>query len=212
MIQERNNKITLDAQILEIREQIRLGNQTFPIDIVETIGNDSQLYYELPNGYWERYDYDGDGSLISYTDSNDVKVQNETSPDFDLMLDEIMVRIMDTQILAALTNSYIGKIAKPVDPFEQFMIQFLSNEEELMIKEAKQDEEALEIGKLKPMKVYLVEQNDVDSFDNTPYQQCHDNFFIKEAIRQGNVYTIKAYQNHINAGEISMTSKLIRFI
>jgi hypothetical protein len=78
---------------------------------------------------------------------------------------------------------------------------------ELMISEAEKEQQ--EEGEIM---VYLVEQNDVRPFDNVPYRHCHDNFFINEAKRQENVYTIKAYQNLINMGEISMTSKLIRFI
>ena len=149
MIHERNNKITLDAQIAEIREQIRLGKQSFPIDIVDTIGNDSQLYYELENGYWERYMYDGDGSLIGYQDSKNIKEEAVKEP--------------------------------TVDP-------------------------------KKKMKVYLVELNDVKSEDGLPYRNCTDESFIEESKRQGNVYTIKGYQSQMNSGQVSMVSKLIRFI
>ena len=168
MIHERNKQITLDAQILEIREQIRLGIESFPIDIVETIENDSQLYYELGGGYWERYSYNNeDGCIIGYLNSKHVRFPPKTipEPDFDAMFINIMGRIKLAKLLAIETN-------KPVITAEQ-----------------------------KPLKSLGVLIN------------CDNNLFITEAERQGHVYTIKAYQNQMNKGEvISMVSKLIRFI
>ena len=210
MIHERNKQITLDAQILEIREQIRLGIESFPIDIVETIENDSQLYYELGGcGYWERYSYNEDECIIGYVNSNHVRfpLKNTPEPDFDAMFINIMGRIKLAKLLAIETKRpVIIAEQKPFNPFGEIMDDLSLNKEEV--------EEIEEIGQQEEgeIMVYLVELNDVELGDNIRYQDCCNDLFITEAERQENVLTIKEYQNLINNGDISMGSKLIRFI
>ena len=58
MIQERDNSIELIEQICQTKQNILLGKDEFPIDIVDTIENDNQLYYEEENGYWEQNFFD----------------------------------------------------------------------------------------------------------------------------------------------------------
>lgn len=69
MIQERNYSISLDKQINQIRTDISNGKDEFPIDIVDTIENDNQLYYEEVTGYWEKNFFNNNGDMVGYASS-----------------------------------------------------------------------------------------------------------------------------------------------
>lgn len=58
MVQEKDNSIKLIEQIFQIKQKILIGENEYPIDIVDTIENDNQLYYEEENGYWEQNIFD----------------------------------------------------------------------------------------------------------------------------------------------------------
>jgi hypothetical protein len=67
--------------------------------------------------------------------------------------------------------------------------------------------------KPKEMKVFLVELNDLHGGDAIRFKfNSTDAEFIEEADRQGHVYTITEYQQNINNDQVSMVTKLIRFI
>lgn len=50
MKQERDKDILLELQVAQTRQRILIGEDTYPIDIVETRnGKEKQIYYSLPN-------------------------------------------------------------------------------------------------------------------------------------------------------------------
>jgi hypothetical protein len=203
MIQERNNKITLDEQIAQTKINIVDGKETYPIDIVDTIENDLQLYYGLPN-YWERYRYDGNGDIIGYMDSGMVQ---ELTPSL-ITLHDIGQRRLTEKFLSVKMVRINPALWTKYD--SHAMLYEIAKQ--IAIKSNRAIITATQEQPKKELKVYMIELDDIDSFDNTPYRDCHNNFFIKEAERQENVYSIMAYENAINHGQISRTSKLIRFI
>jgi hypothetical protein len=69
MIVPRDYSITLEQQIENIINDINEGLNEYPIDIVDTLEFDNQIYYQLENGYWEKYSYDANGEMIGYLDS-----------------------------------------------------------------------------------------------------------------------------------------------
>ena len=48
---------------------------TFPIEIEDANGN--QTYYELSDGYWDRYEYDANGKVTYYENSDDCWYKSE---------------------------------------------------------------------------------------------------------------------------------------
>jgi hypothetical protein len=193
MINERNKSISLDEQILLIREKIRLGKQEFPIDIVDTIESDIQLYYELENGYWERYSYDSDGNLLTYLDSKNTKlflVEPDTYKMFSDLYEKLVEKCKESNCLI-ITASQEQK--KPIQEEDKHTHGFKT------------------LGHT-CSKVYLVETNDIINDDTTNYAACSCNLFYREANRQGHVYTVREYQDLINQDKLSMTSKYIRLV
>lgn len=66
MVQEKDNSIKLIEQIFQIKQKILIGENEYPIDIVDTIENDNQLYYEEENGYWEQNIFNKDNEIVGH--------------------------------------------------------------------------------------------------------------------------------------------------
>lgn len=100
----RNDEMSLDEQILKVRDDIRNGKSEYPIDITDE--NDNQHYYEDITGYWERNEFDSKGNLTSHTNTI-------------VRVNLIKENSVSTNILVYLLN--------PLDSKEDFNI--ISNEE-----------------------------------------------------------------------------------
>lgn len=196
MIHERNNSITLDEQIAQIRADINDGKQSFPIDIVDTIGNDSQLYYERADGYQEKYVYDGDGSIIGYWDST-MEVKQVGDLNF---LEELKHYFEVTPREQVLKDWNESAPLDQVGPTVETIIE---------------DHTGNSIGdgtKYKEPMVYLVDMKDVDEDNNIRYAECSNAFFKAEAINQNLVMTILDFVTLLNESRIEMRTKYIRIL
>jgi len=202
MIHERNNSITLDQQIAQIRADINDGKQSFPIDIVDTIGNDSQLYYERADGYQEKYVYDGDGSITGYWDSTmevkqvgDLNFIEDLKHYFEVTPREQVLKDWDESAPLAILDCSVGMgdggLNQRVEDISQRLDKALEYQE--------------------PM-VYLVEMSDVKEEDNVDYDECANTLFKAEAIRQSKVMSIKKFESLINKSSLPMLNKYIRFL
>lgn len=202
MIHERNNSITLDEQIDQIRTDINNGKQSFPIDIVDTIGNDLQLYYERADGYQEKYIYDGDGSITGYWDSTmevkqvgDLNFIEELKHYFEVTPREQVLKDWNESAPLDIIDCSVGMGDGGLNQRVENLSQRL--------------DKALEYKE--PM-VYLVEMKDVDEDNNIRYAECSNAFFKAEAINQNLVMTIKDFETLLNESRIEMQNKYVRFL
>lgn len=182
MIHVKNKSITLDEQIKLIREAIQRGEQKFPIDIVDTIGNDSQLYYEIESGYWERYKYNSDGDCVGYLDA--------LGTTFGTGMDDYLNEQDQDNIfqLEAIKFNELRDVAV---------------KHNVMIITAQQ------VGEVSPEQcdIFLIDSRFADN--EIDYKECSDKTFKIESIRQGLNYTKEKFQTEFNQGNIPNNKNII---
>lgn len=226
MIHERNNSITLDEQIAQIRADIELGKQSFPIDIVDTIGNDSQLYYERADGYQEKYAYDGDGTCIGYWDST-MEVKQVGNLNFIEELKHYFEITPREQVLKDWNESAsFDGVGPTVEELIENTPKKLIVEDHTgnsmgdggLIQKVEKLSERLDKVLEKPYMpeplVYLVELNEIRNVTDgrTYFLTCTSDKFKEEAISQGYVYSLYQFQENMNSSKINLDTKYMRFI
>lgn len=233
MIQQRDYTISLEQQIENIRKTIEVDNKDeYPIDIMDGF---NQIYIEKLDGYWERYEYDAEGKLLSYVDSTDpenprpIRATRKRNPTLDnIHLLKLPILHLSNEEKMEAVRSILQKENKEgviirdgglrrgitIDPAMMGCIGLTHHFDFDLDRDSHRWAE--KVSCVMETKVFMVEMNDTTIEDEIDYMSCNDVEFMNEARRQSHggqrVFTLSQFQESCNKGKTSIVSGIIRFI